>query len=265
MERSAMFPDELNVLIGKNISRDFLIGRGYFHVVDDEIVDMELPSLSDFDISESEEDEITCSKVKKYIAEESYVFPSDCWLRCIPAEPEDVEYQEVYVVICIQVKTNDDQLTITDITFYSRFIEQIGGGFFSIPGVSTMESDICQMPIFPPEPFKDVQMLVKGRTIPNGFSLIGKPMPSNKKYFHPNPKYSIAKNSGWRNVYWHLQIDVTKNDIITKVVLDTYEREDSMFCRPVTMSDDYTDAFDCVLFICDQYTDEEWESIIHKI
>lgn len=86
-------------------------------------------------------------------------------------------------------------------------------------------------------------------------------MPENKDIFHPNPPYSLAKNSGWRNIYWHFSIEADDNEIIQDIELSTYEREASMFQRPHSMNDDSADAFDGVLAIVDQYTDEEWDKI----
>ena len=57
-------------------------------------------------------------------------------------------------------------------------------------------------------------------------------MPENKDMFHPNPAYSLAKNSGWRNAYWLLSIEVDDEDVIQGLELPTYEREASMFQRP---------------------------------
>lgn len=257
-----------------------LFGRGYVHVKDGEIIEDKFPRLKDFDFddqdlddnaysmdedSEEEESRITCKSVKEYIASQidDYIYNDDeKWIKGIPANPGDVDNQEVYQIIVVSTKPVDAGHCITDVTCLARMVEQIGGGWFSIPGAASVESHFFEMELVPPEPIKEVENLVKGRFIPNNFSLIGKQMPDNKDEFHPNPPYSIAQNSGWRNVYYHLSIDVNDDDIIESVELSTYERETSMFQRPYSMDDDPADAFDCTLLICDQYTDDEWKKVI---
>lgn len=290
MERFPSPADELKKHIGKIVTEEMLFGRGYVLVNDGEVIEDKFPRLKDFEYEDDElneeanvaeaelleeedddysddDDSITCKGVKKYIASqiENYVYDDDeKWIKGIPANPCDVNNQEVYQVIVISTKPVENGYKITDVCCLARMVEQIGGGWFSIPGAASMESHFFEMELVPPEPLLEVENLVKGRFIPKGFSLIGKSMPDNKEEFHPNPPYSIAKNSGWRNVYYHLSIDVNDDEIIESVELSTYERETSMFQRPYCMDDDPADAFDCTLLICDQYTDDEWGQIINK-
>ena len=291
MERFPSPADELKKYIGNILTKEMLFGRGYVHVKDGIVIEDKFPGLTDFDIidqeeqeepantkeelsndeytedsdyAENDDEEITCKNVKRYIASQidNYVYDdNEKWIKGIPANPCDVDNQEVYQVIVISTKPVTDGYEIKDICCLARIVEQIGGGWFSIPGAATLNSHFFEMELVPPEPLMEVDNLVKGRFIPKGFTLIGKPMPANKDEFHPNPPYSIAKNSGWRNVYYHLSIEVNDDEAIESVELSTYERETSMFQRPYSMDDDPADAFDCTLLICDQYTDEEWKSI----
>lgn len=167
------------------------------------------------------------------------------------------------MIICIGTKPVDSGLEIVNITILARMVEQMGSGCFSIPGAASLESNFFEMQMLPPELLHELEFLIARRFIPENFTLIGAPMPENKNIFHPNPPYSLACNSGWRNVYWHLSINVDENDIIQDLELSTYERETSMFQRPYCMDDDMTEAFDAALMIVNQYTDEEWNKIIH--
>lgn len=63
-------------------------------------------------------------------------------------------------------------------------VEQMYGGWFSIPGTSTMESRFFEMSLLPPEIINEVNNLVNGRYLFEGFSLLGKKMPDNKDRFH---------------------------------------------------------------------------------
>lgn len=298
MERSASFAFELKQFEGKVITKDMLRGRGYIQVEHWEVVDDNFPHLKelywkeeepdegtqdyvepsedveiiddeddDYVVDDDEEDEITCKQVKQYIAGEIFEFfedDSQYWIKGLPAYPEDVNNQEAYMVLCIGTKPNGDNLEITKVMSVARMVQPMCGGWFSIPGKATMESHFFEMEFVPPELMKEVHALVSGRFIPNGFTLIGKPMPENKDMFYSNPsEYTIAYNSGWRNVYWHLTIEVDDDEKITDIELCTNERETSMFQRPYGMNDDTTDAFDAALMIVDQYSDEEW-SIINE-
>lgn len=272
MRRVPTLVNELQKFIGQKISQEMLIGRGYCNIQNGKIVNDSFPRLSELSWEETNEevddDEITCAKVKEYIANEvqySHIDINDdssYWMKGIPAEPEDVGNQEVYMVVCVGTKPTETGLKITNIMILARMVEQMGGGWFTIPGAATLESRFFEMQMVPPELIQEIELLVAGRYIPNDFTFIGKPMPENKDMFHPNPAYSLAKNSGWRNVYWHLSIEVDDDDIIKDFELSTYEREASMFQRPHCMSDDTTEAFDAALLIADQYSDEEWQKII---
>lgn len=272
MRRVPTLVSELQRFVGQKISQEMLIGRGYCNIQNGKIVDDSFPRLSELSWEETneevDEDEITCAKVKEYIASEiqdSYIEINDdssYWFKCIPAESEDVGDQEVYMVACVGTKPTETGLEITNIMILARMVEQMGGGWFTIPGAATMESRFFEMQMVPPELIQEIESLIAGRYIPGNFTLIGKPMPENKEMFHPNPAYSLAKNSGWRNVYWHLSIEVDDDDIIKNLELSTYERETSMFQRPHGMLDDMAEAFDAALVIVDQYTDEEWQKII---
>lgn len=278
--RIPIFKENLMKFLGKSISEDSLVGRGYFHVQDGMIINESLPKIKDIYSSdgsylydnlliakeeESEDDEdITGARVKSYLAAQIEEHSSDCWIKCIPADPEDVGDQEGYVIICLETEQYKDVMKISDIKVLIRLVVQVGGGWFSVPGLDSMESNIYEVTILPPETHKELTRLVTGRFLHDGFSLIGKPMPENKDSFHPNPAYSTANNSGYRNAYWHLSIAVDENEIIRLLEFSTYVRESSMFVRPEPLSDDATDAFDSILFIVDEYTDEEWDRILQQ-
>lgn len=280
MLRDPIFTTDLLKYKGTILTKEMLLGRGYCHVKDFKVVEDNFPRIKELswevdeevnlDSEEEDEDEyyidgneITCKKVKTYIAEESRSFysdePSEFWIKGIPFAPKEVDNQEQYMVLCIENKPAAKGMELAFITVFARLVEN--NCMFSIPGMATLDSHFFEMEMVPPELVHEVEALVSGRYIPEGFTLFGKPMPENKAVFHPNPPYSLAKNSGWRNVYWHLSIGVDENDKIEDIELSTYEREVSMFQRPRCMDDDMADAFDAALMIVDQYTEEEWNKI----
>lgn len=255
----------LSEYLGRTISEEALKGRGYFYAENGNVLIDDNPKIADIsyymeDDSEND-DSITCRRVKEYLAESIEDYFVSSWVKGIPANPEDVDNQEVYMVICIEVIKRETGYEVADIHVLARFVEQVGGGWFTIPGASSLESNYFEMELLPPEVFDEINMLLEGRFLPEGFSLEGKPMPKNKDNFHQNPPYSMALNSGWRNIYWHLSLDVDDNDIIDSLEISTYERETSMFQRPHLMDDDPCDSFDCILRVIDQYSNEEWSKI----
>ncbi len=257
-ERIAISEMELERFIGKVVTKDCLAGRGYFTSSETYIVP--LPKIKDFDdvCASEDDDDITCDEVKEYISEELDSYEPVCWFKAMPVEPEDVDDQEFYLVICVMTDHVAEGFKIREIKVNARrVLSSLCGGMIQFPS-PVMDSEFFEMLMLPPETVREIELLVSGRYLKDGFTLVGKPMPENKEMFHPNPAYCIARNSGWRNVYWHVYIGVDDDDIIEDMELSTYEREVSMFQRPHHMPDDPVDAFDAVLFICDQYTDEEW-------
>ena len=270
-QRSALLAIELEKFYGKVVNKEMLFGRGYFLEEDGKVVENHFPHIEELYFEPEEDEEydddedrhITCKDAQEYVAMaigQNFDDEFYHWIKCIPAEPEDVDNREVYMVIIIEAKKGktDDEFEIKRISVHCRMINEIGGGWLSIPGVSTLDSHFFEMDLIPPEPVKEVESLVNGRFIPEGFTFIGKPMPKNMDNFWP------AKNSGYRNIYWHITVEHDDNDIITDIDTSTYEREVSMFQRPHSMDPDTLDYFDAALHLCSFYSDEEWADIIKQ-
>lgn len=242
------------------ITKEMFQGRGYCHIQNGKVIDDSFPHLKELTWEEDKEedesiDDITCKKAKRYIVENTDNSSGDSveyWMKGIPVESCE---QEIYLLTFIDVKPVSRGYKIMNIRVVVKF------GYISFPGSDSIDSNFYSLEMLPPEVVKEVEMLIGGRYIPNGFTLIGKPMPQNKEIFHPNPPYSLACNSGWRNVYWHLSIKVDDNNYIQNLNYSTYVREVSICQRPQSMSDDMAEAFEAALMIVDQYTDEEWQTI----
>ena len=266
MKRTPVNSDMLSMYVGKVISEQHLLGRGYVYIENGSVVTNSNPKIADNisydEQSDDEEDSITCNKVKDYLATQVDNYYPSCWIKGIAAEPEDVDNEEVYMIVCVETEDSDGCIRIKNIHVLARMVEQMYGGWFSIPGSSNMESRFFEMSLLPPEIINEIKQLVNGRYLFEGFSLVGKRMPEYKDNFHHNPPYSMAHNSGWRNVYWHLSVDVNGDDIIEDFEISTYERETSMMQRPHLMNDEEADSFDCILYFIDQYSDSEWADLI---
>ena len=262
MARKLNTPDEFYGFVGKPVTEEALLGRGYFHCVSGKIVSTSYSNFPDFDLGEAEEgeDEIMCLDAQNYLASLAAQMTNDCWVTCIPANPRDFE-GECYYFLALTLEKKDGMLYTESFFPMIRMVEQMGGGFFYIPGQESVKSRFYEFEWMAGELIDEVHRLVSGRYVPDGFSLVGKPMPENKDAFHPNPPYSIAENSGYRNVYWHLQIDV-EEDIIQDVEISTYEAERGMMMRPHPRTDDVIDAHKALIYVSDQYSDAEWTAIM---
>lgn len=271
MERLPVSIENLKKYIGKEVSEESFLSRGYFFQKGGELAICPYMTVEDLDIFESvpdlgapnsEDDDINCRIVKQYLASEVGKYYPSCWVKCIPACPEDVDYREVYIILCINMAQKNGKTLISGIKVLVREVEQLFGGFVSFPGNSTIDSYIYEMDSYvTPEAIAEFDMLIKGRGLKKGFSLLGKPMPQDKATFHCNPPYSIAQNSAYRNIYWHLSIHVDDKDVIKSLYYSTYEREGSMMARPEEMTDDAVEAFDSILMIADCYSDKEWQDL----
>lgn len=277
MERFAHFEDELAKYIGCHVSEDVLLGRNYFYIEDQKVKkDICLSELSDFDLYDSidyksfyesgevdeEDDEITCTKVKAYLASMS---TKSAWIKCMAPHPDDVEVGTAYIIIQVIL---DEDSKIESVHAFTRFMDGMNGGFggagffVDIPGSESMECHLSHMPMFPPEVLAELDMLTEGRYFKKGFSFVGKPLPENIMWMNggDNCKTS-AQSSAFRNAYFHISVDVTDDDIIDGFEFSQYENEHSMFQRPRSVDEDIVDGLDCALMLIDAYTKEEYDSL----
>ena len=281
MERFAHFERELLPYIGMQTSKEALLGRNYFHVIDGKVADdLNLSALKDLgmrdktDYSEyyknykyqnsededldedtdEEDDEITCKQVKAYLAQQT---TSDGWFKCLPTHPDDIEVGSAYIIIRIQV---DHNFVVTKIHVFTRYIEDTGmHSFYYIPQKESIESYTSHMPMFPPEVLTEIEMLKQNRYYKDGMSLIGKPLPSEIMWFNGcTGTKTTAKSSAFRNSYWHISIDVDDNGNMSGFDISTYFNEHTMFQRPQLSNDDIMDGLDCILTILDAYTEDEF-------
>ena len=193
------------------------------------------------------------------------------WLKCLPAFPADVDGGEAYIVLRLEVTTRNVRPQLSDIKVYVRDRRNVD--FCDIWG-SRCVSKVYEMEsMVPPEVVEELEMLVKGRGLFDGFSLAGKPMPRDKSKFQSDPKYYVILDSAYRNVCVQPTINVDEHDIIQSVDYGTYSREPyiklpacDIFNHPleeaiVKENDDLLEGFDALLFMADCYSDKEWRRL----
>lgn len=283
MERFAHFEDELSKYIGLQVNEETLLGRNYFFIEDGRVKkDLGLHSLPDFELSESidygkyygnvefepmddEEEEITCTRVKAFMAS---ISTQSAWIKCLPPHPADIEVGSAYIVIQLKV---DADMKVSSIHVFTRFMDGMNGGFamggffMEVPNSESMECHFSHMPMFPPEVLEELDMLAEGRCFKEGFSFIGKPLPLNVQWMNGggNTK-TMARCSAFHNSYFHLSVDLDENELIESFYYSEYVNEHSMFQRPRSSSDDIVDGLDCALMLLDGYSEDQYQSFAER-
>jgi hypothetical protein len=307
MERKAVSIKELRKkFIGREVLHESLAARGYYYSIQDRYLikpDFKMPDLEMFrpapvvekpkDTKPMTEEEIWEWERQLEIESEScYEIPDPdplCgsgavnymlweladgertfWLKCLPAFPADVDGGEAYIVLRLEVTTSNVRPQLSDIKVYVRDRRNVD--FCNIWGSSYVSRVYEMESMVPPEVVEELEMLVKGRGLFDGFTLAGKPMPRDKSMFQCDPKYYVILDSAFRNVSMQLTINVDEHDIIQSVDYGTYSREPYIklpvcddCCHPleediVKENDDPMEGFDTLLFIADCYLDKEWHT-----
>ena len=113
-----------------------------------------------------------------------------------------------------------------------------------------------QMEYIPEDAYKEFGFLSAKRFTPNNFSLIGKPLPKDKSKFEET--LVIKLSSAWRKAVSYMRFSVDENSLIVKLEYSTYDLESKL------IEDDPAEYNDCINFICDQYSAEEWKQIMNS-
>ena len=246
-ESEIWFSDDVDFILNEVLDEDVILGRG-FAIYDGS----EMKGLS------NDEEEPVSDKVKKSLCQSFSSGGSTVWLKCFPGEFTSEDMEERPILVFVGTET-DGGYEVEGFSVFSLYIIYTNGPF----GLNA-RSGVKRMEFIPDIVYKEFFKLTKGRYVPSDFDLVGKPMPKDKSKFHSNPPYSISCNSAWRTAYWHMQIDVDKNDIIKSVEFTSYKNENTMFARPTLLDTDPAEYVDCLNYICDQYSKEEWKKINQK-
>ena len=219
-------------------------------------------------------DPISSYTTMSYLHEILNVSKRHFWLKCLPAFPADVDGGEAYIVLRLEVTTRNVRPQLSDIKVYVRDRRNLD---FCDIWYTRYTSRIYEMEsMVPPEVVEELEKLVKGRGLYDGFTLAGKPMPRDKSMFQCDPKYYVILDSAFRNVCMQLTINVDEHDIIQSVDYGTYSREPYIklpvydaFNHPleediVKENDDLMEGFDTLLFMADCYSDKEWHKLFRR-
>lgn len=267
--------EELNVndLEGRSISVEQLVGRNFYHYTDCE-KDTKQPAsyiLSDFDLDESEdedddedeyEDEDDCSDESGDL--DDYL-PDDCWVKRFVDDNDPNTCYLLYLSL-------DKDGNIDDSGCVVESSQRMGGGgfLFMIPGMELPGVKSYNYESNPPDKvMDDLRLLFKGRVLPLDFSFVGKRLPQVMidagGNGGSNTEYTYALQSAYRLAYMHMSIDTDEDGVIEAFSYTTYQSSGSgygdMFSRPVSYADKMEEVVDMLLYIYDQYTDDEIKTL----
>lgn len=257
------FTDNLAATV---LTEKVLLGRGYFPVFNGMVKDYSMPAIDDINqdyIHDSEVSSIIKEKVAGSFLKDKTA-NKILWVKFLPFLDILPNNQEAHNMIILECYEKDGHIRIKQGKAYCWIVE-------GPEPDGTTWVDWEELGKVPTVIEKEVHMLYHKRYIPNGFSLRGKIMPSE---FKSENKEAFARPSSFRNGYWHVSISkivgmITRTNrygenyteeglVIDNIEISDYASESSIFQRPKLLPDDYMDSFDAILYICDQYNDEEW-------
>ena len=273
--------EELNEYIGKPVTEDVLIGRNYMHLVDGaevpapwtyEIRDFELSvdeedDYEDIDNDDSEdidegevedeeddEDELDDEENETEEAMLCRLFGSDIWVKHTAVDLMECEEYGIPFLSCILVVRLADGKTIEKINVIVKAGRQFSS-FFIIPGMG-LRYEYINPGELPPAAEKELDMLIAGRALKPGMTFTGKKVPEEIDG-------TISCPSAFRLAYYSLMYEPDENGSFSDMVYETYESNGSvygnLFTRPVSLRDREDEAKDCLLFILDMCTPEEYD------
>ena len=253
-----------------SVTVEQLIGRNYYHYTDWKIDDPQPASFtfSEIKLNEEDEDKVDEDEDDWFGDEDADdedndglpdYLPDDCWVRRFVDDNDANIFYMMYIVL------NEDG-EIEESGCIEEHLHQIGGGFFTIPGMEMPTMKIYQYNSYPPEKvIDDLRLLFKGRALPLDFSFVGKKLPQAMIGEGGNggcdTEYTYAIQSAFRLAYMHMTVYTNEDGVVEDFDYSTYQSSGSaygdMFSRPTGLSDRKNEAMDMLLHIYDQYTDEE--------
>lgn len=276
--------EELDVddLEGRTVTVEQLVGRNYYHYTDCEMDRVQPASytLSDIDMDESEEeleikDEDEDEEENEEANENDYsdesddlgdYLPDDCWVKRFVDDNDPNTCYLLYLSL-------DEDGNIDDSGCISELSQRMGAGnfIFTVPGMELPSIKYYEYESYPPDKVvEDLRSMFKGRVLPLDFSFKGKRLPQAMIEADGNggssTEYTYALHSAYRLAYMHISIDTDENDVIEDFSYSTYQSSGSdfgdMFSRPEQINDSKNEIIEMLLYIIDQYTDEEYAKYI---
>lgn len=268
---------DLQKYIGKEVSVETLTGRNFHHYLNGQLAELDEVAYDfpDLELCVSEEDEE--SDLDDDIIEDEdfdddslidYV-PKDCWIKRFSAIEE--EGQEAYYLLYIEVDIKTQE--ITSIGCVTEYVRRAGSfECFSIfaPGIEMPATKQYVDNNAPSETvLNEMKRVIAGRILKKDQSFIDFRLPQSiineGGNGGGNEEYIVTLQSAYRLAYMDISFDTTEEGEIEFLSYDTWQSSGSaygdMFSRPVSLSDREDEAMDILLYVIDQYTDEEYKNL----
>ena len=247
-------------LIGIKVTEELLLGRNYKHYIKGKLAEENKYKIVGLSYDEDDE-KIKEDKTYKTLLNN---ISKDCWIKRI-YDPTEQDYTQNYHIL-LEVKDG----VVKDIKYVREIIMSEGGGMYYFPGMRTyshyeIEEDVQKDCII-----YELDMVKKGRFLPTGFNFIDKPLPKSILRYGgnggDNTDYVESITSAYRRAYMSLCITTTDDGLIEDMEYTTWESLGSeyanMFSRPTSISDKKEEVFDFMLWLIDEYSDDEYNKVI---
>lgn len=258
--------EETPEYIGKETSVEALVGRNFAHYTDGKIdseqpLKLTVPDLTlvlDDELNDDEDGEDDEDDDEEYSELSDHLTP-DCWIKRINA---GIDGQEAYYILEVVVKNG----VIKNVYVTLEEVEHMGHGMFMIPGMEMAgQTYYSELDYIPEECEDELDKLVSGRYLKEGFSFIGKMLPQKMIDEGGNggsdTDYAYACQSAYRQAYMYMSITTSEDGEIEDFDYSTYQSSGSawgdMFSRPQYYSDREDEAIDMLLYILDKYDEED--------
>lgn len=246
--------------VGKWAPLENLVGRNYYLYTAgerDTVQPLEL-KIPDLDIGTEYEEGVQFRDVNGTL--EWYV-PQECWLKRIRSAEEG---NKTYLLV---LELSEDYL-IKQVSVIQEDIEMksYGNIYFVLPGIEPEANRFYnELDYLPREVQKELHFLMLGRSLPGNYSFIGKRLPQSMldtcTYDNGGMKCTYALQSAYRMAYMHMSIEISPEMIIKGFDYSTYQSSgnglEDMYSRPQFLYNRKDEAIDMLLYIIDNYTEEE--------
>lgn len=279
---------ESESMVGVQLTVEELVGRNFYHFTNglrdsQQPLKLMLPDLEpveyadedddtyddsdDDDSSDDEEDSDEEDSESKDEGDQlAELLPTRCWVKRF-ASLEELG-SDTYLLYVLQL---DDSMTV--IEELALLDEPATRSFFiNLPVRVAREYSSMDMD-FPP--LEDLLMserhaLLTKHFLKDGFSFTEQRLPQKMLDRGGNggrkTEYTDAIQSAHRLAYNHISIGTTLEGVVESFSYSNYASSGNgyadMFSRPQSQGDNYEEAVDMLLYILDQYTDEEYTEVL---
>ena len=280
--------EELESMVGVQLTVEELVGRNFYHYTNGvrdsrqpfrlTLPDLELSecddedddTFEDNDDDESSDDEEDSDQEDSQSEDEddhlAELLPERCWVKRFTSLEE--LGADTYLLYVLQL--DDSTTVLQELAFLDEPATR--SFFINLPIRVDREYSSVDMEFAPLEDLlvNERQALLAHRYLKDEFSFAKQRLPqamlSRGGNGGRNTEYTDAIQSAHRLAYNHISIDTTPEGVVEYLSYSSYASSGDgyadMFSRPQLLGDKQEEAVDILLYILDQYTEEEYTEVI---